>query len=130
MQGVLTAEKGEKITFVFKSILAKAESINLLFVSDRDSFLESFLFIKETIRLIFVEQTRLVFFAVFLLQGFPSENKKKTCLPCYSRPERQFHLHLILRCKFELLKMFTVTIKNEKRPLYFQFSYKRRDERK
>ena len=127
----MTAKKGEKITFLFKSILAKAESINLLFVSDRDySFLESFLFIKETIRLIFVEQTRLVFFAVFLLQGFPSENKKKSCLPCYSTPERQFHLHLILRCKFELLKMFTVTIKNEKRPLYFQFSYKRRVERK
>ena len=115
---------------MFKSILADAESINLLFVSDRDSFLESFLFIKETIRLIFVEQTRLVFFAVFLLQGFPSENKKKSCLPCYSTPERQFHLHLILRCKFELLKMFTVTINDEKRPLYFQFSYKRRVERK
>ena len=126
----MTAKKGEKITFVFKSISADAESINLLFVSDRDSFLESFLFIKETIRLIFVEQTRLVFFAVFLLQGFPSENKKKSCMPCYSTPERQFHLHLILRCKFELLKMFTVTIKNEKRPLYFQFSYKRRVERK
>ena len=108
---------------MFKSILAKAESINLLFVSDRDySFLESFLFIKETIRLIFVEQTRLVFFAVFLLQGFPSENKKKSCMPCYSTPERQFHLHLILRCKFELL--ITITIKNGKRPLYFQFSYK------
>lgn len=107
---------------MFKSILAKAaESINLLLVSDRDSFLESFLFIKETIRLIFVEQTRLVFFAVFLSQGFPSENKKKTCLPCYSRPERQFHLHLILRCKFELLKMFTVTIKTKKDHFIFNF---------
>ena len=86
LQGVLTAKKGEKITFVFKSILADAESINLLFVSDRDSFLESFLFIKETIRLIFVEQTRLVFLLYFYYRVFRQKIRKKlVCLVILDR---------------------------------------------
>ena len=83
----MTAKKGEKITFVFKSILAKAESINLLFVSDRDySFLESFLFIKETIRLIFVEQTRVVFLLYFYYTVFRQKIRKKlVCLVILDR---------------------------------------------
>lgn len=68
-----------------------------------------------------MEQTRLVFLPVFFLQGFPSENKKKTCLPCYSEPDGRFHLHLILSCKFEILKIFTMTIKNEKGHFIFNF---------
>ena len=72
---------------MFKSILAKAESINLLFVSDRDySFLESFLFIKETIRLIFVEQTRLVFLLYFYYRVFRQKIRKKlVCLVILDR---------------------------------------------
>lgn len=73
---------------MIKSILAKAENINLLFVRDRDySFLESFLFIEEKIRLIFVEQTRLVFFLLYFYHRVFRQKirKKLVCLVILDR---------------------------------------------